>query len=651
MSNTKSSPLITAIILMFFCNPFASELFAAEYYMATAGSDSNIGTIDAPWATLAYSLTRLSPGDTLYIRGGLYYQYAVSTGLDGTALAPITIQSYPGERAVLDGGVSYYKNAPNSEWELVDANINLYRSVRTFALGFPTAWLMDYDVQIITYDADESNFIESTNYTQLYTTVPPIVPLPFYCGPGMQWRSDGRIYIRLTQNPTELTDVNGDPIAPVPADPNPNNNRIALAFRSGTTPYDHTIIDLVGASYLRFKDLDFVNSSYAMKWYNATHDIELDGCYIEHGYRGLETDDGTTASYNGHIHHCEFNNGMPDWVYWTDVKNGDEGKPAYPEFQSDCIQGQLTGFNIHHNVFRNTMDGIMINSNTDNCKVTDNIFINTRDDAINVYPSSRNTEIARNIMRHCFTGIGLIPGATENPPPKGQIYIHHNVIDVSRLQHEGRPGNYREDRYWFWGTGGIFAKHGDDDLSFWLKFYNNTCIAKRNGRNQAMGPTQAVGNSQKYVYNNIFRAVNDVIPLRDDQQSAGSNYNGNIFWQPAPGAQYMFYNFAIGGYYYHLSALRAAPGVIWEANGLEIDPGFDMNAIALHNYEPNQIWELYRPTNPTIFTAGASYAGLTWPGTTGVDYRGAIPPDYGPDLNHNGGVELERFDNLYRTLA
>jgi hypothetical protein len=237
-------------------------------------------------------------------------------------------------------------------------------------------------------------------------------------------------------------------------------------------------------------------------------------------------------------------------------------------------------------------------------------------------------------MRHCFTGIGLMPGSGT----KGQIYIHHNVIDISRLQHEGRPGNYREDRYWFWGTGSVFAKHGDGDLTFWLKFYNNTVVARLCGRNSSMGATQAVGNSQKYLFNNVFYAVNDLAILSDDQQSSGSNYNGNVFWQPAPGTKYMFSNFAVGGSYYHLSALRAAPGVVWEANGLEIDPGFDMNEIAVRNYEPNHNWELYRPTNPNVFTEGASYAGLGWPGTTGVDYRGAVPPDYGPDLNHNGSV-------------
>lgn len=640
MLKAKFAHLFMFAVLVLF-STVGSELFAADYYMATNGSNSNLGTFAEPWTTLEYSLTQLSPGDTLYIRGGVYYEHAISTGLSGTAMAPITIQSYPGERAVLDGGVSYFKDAPNSEWELVNAGINLYKTVRTFSQGFATAWLMDYDVQIINYATSQTNFIESTNYTD--------ASQPFYCGPGVQWRNDGRIYIRLQQNPTELTDPNGDPIDPVPADVNPNNNRIALAIRSGTSPYHDTIIDLVGASYLRFKDLDFVNSSYAMEWYNATHDIELDSCYIEHGYRGIEIDDDSAASYNGHIHHCEFNNGAPDWIYWTDVKNTAEGKPAYPEFQSTCIQGQMTGFNIHHNLFRNAFDGLMANGPMDNCLITDNIFINTRDDAINVYPTSRNTEIARNLIRHCFTGIGLMPGSGT----KGQIYIHHNIIDVSKLQHVGRPGNYREDRYWFWGTGGIFAKHGSGDLTFWLKFYNNTCVARRCGRNSDMGPRRAVGNSEKYVFNNIFFAVNNVRLLADDLEVNGSHYDGDVFWQPEPNGQFFFYKFGAGASggtdanYFSLAEFRANSGTDWEVNGLQINPGLDINAIDEHNYNTYEMWGLYYPTNLLVFTEGASYDGLSWPDTAGVDYRGAIPPA-NPNLDEIGNVDWDDLEIFVR---
>jgi hypothetical protein len=74
------------------------------YYVATNGSDSNSGTIDQPFATLNYALTKANAGDTVDVRGGTYY---FTSGYDfnasGTASAHIVIQSYPGEQAILDG--------------------------------------------------------------------------------------------------------------------------------------------------------------------------------------------------------------------------------------------------------------------------------------------------------------------------------------------------------------------------------------------------------------------------------------------------------------------------------------------------------------------------------------------------------------------
>ena len=114
---------------------------ATEYYVSPNGSDNNNGTLDSPWQTLGYALGRLLPGDVLYLRGGRYYEHEIMTRLKGTASAPITVRSYPGEQAVIDGGVPYFKDTPNSEWELVDGSIHLYRSKRTFSASFVRAWL------------------------------------------------------------------------------------------------------------------------------------------------------------------------------------------------------------------------------------------------------------------------------------------------------------------------------------------------------------------------------------------------------------------------------------------------------------------------------------------------------------------------------
>src|SRR4051812_18671377 len=45
---------------------------ATEYYVAPNGSDSNAGTMAAPWATLQKGATTAAAGDTVWIRGGTY---------------------------------------------------------------------------------------------------------------------------------------------------------------------------------------------------------------------------------------------------------------------------------------------------------------------------------------------------------------------------------------------------------------------------------------------------------------------------------------------------------------------------------------------------------------------------------------------------
>src|SRR5262249_15619259 len=83
---------------------------------AARGDDGNAGTARAPWKTLAHALRRLKPGDTLYLRGGTYHEKVVLSR-SGTAKAPITVASYPGELAVIDGGLREFLDNPATSWE------------------------------------------------------------------------------------------------------------------------------------------------------------------------------------------------------------------------------------------------------------------------------------------------------------------------------------------------------------------------------------------------------------------------------------------------------------------------------------------------------------------------------------------------------
>src|SRR4051794_25053602 len=47
---------------------------AKRFVDATRGDDTDSGAEAAPWRTLGHALRQLQPGDTLYLRGGTYYE-------------------------------------------------------------------------------------------------------------------------------------------------------------------------------------------------------------------------------------------------------------------------------------------------------------------------------------------------------------------------------------------------------------------------------------------------------------------------------------------------------------------------------------------------------------------------------------------------
>jgi hypothetical protein len=74
----------------------------AVFYVAPNGSNTNSGTIDAPWQTIQKALNTLLPGQKAFVRGGTYRE-ALTLNRAGTASAPMTIEAYPGETAIIDG--------------------------------------------------------------------------------------------------------------------------------------------------------------------------------------------------------------------------------------------------------------------------------------------------------------------------------------------------------------------------------------------------------------------------------------------------------------------------------------------------------------------------------------------------------------------
>jgi hypothetical protein len=164
---------------------------ANGYYVSPAGDDANPGTLLAPWQTLRKALTSLVAGDVLHVRGGTYSErLGGSTPIaihPGTASAPILVEAYPGERAVLAGllwlnGPSYWtidglnvtwrsdgaatehmvKITNGVGWRLTGSEIwgaHSYAGllVAGTTAGEPAAWRVDHDCIHDTYATNSTN--------------------------------------------------------------------------------------------------------------------------------------------------------------------------------------------------------------------------------------------------------------------------------------------------------------------------------------------------------------------------------------------------------------------------------------------------------------------------------------------------------------
>jgi parallel beta-helix repeat protein len=93
---------LAAAITLLSGGPALAETSACTLYASPGGSDSSPGTTAAPFATIQRLANALSAGQTGCARGGTYTQ-DVTVGHGGSAGAPLTITSYPGERATLIG--------------------------------------------------------------------------------------------------------------------------------------------------------------------------------------------------------------------------------------------------------------------------------------------------------------------------------------------------------------------------------------------------------------------------------------------------------------------------------------------------------------------------------------------------------------------
>ena len=100
------------LILLSLATAFEFTGKAANWYVATNGSDSAAGSLAAPLQTVSKGFSKAGAGDIIYVRGGTYRESISLVGKSGSAGNPITLTSYTNETAIISG----LDVQPNLNW-------------------------------------------------------------------------------------------------------------------------------------------------------------------------------------------------------------------------------------------------------------------------------------------------------------------------------------------------------------------------------------------------------------------------------------------------------------------------------------------------------------------------------------------------------
>ena len=76
---------------------------STNYYVSQYGSDNNSGTLEKPFRSIKKACNKIMPGDTIYVRDGVYSERVSILTSGSEDKGYITITNYPGENPILDG--------------------------------------------------------------------------------------------------------------------------------------------------------------------------------------------------------------------------------------------------------------------------------------------------------------------------------------------------------------------------------------------------------------------------------------------------------------------------------------------------------------------------------------------------------------------
>ncbi len=496
------------------------------------GDDAAAGSTAKPWKTLQAAAKHLKAGDTLYLRGGVYFETA-AISVAGTAAAPITIRSMPGEVAILDGGLREFAESSKTAWEPVKGAPDEYRSTATYpnlvrTVGFERGvWVVGNFADSMVplhgykYDAD----LRSENqYWNVSNTEPGT---GIYLGPGLwfDWQTH-RIHIRMS--PTKL------------------KSQGAANYRGTSDPrtiplvigIDHTPLTVTKSKFLRLQDLVIRGSATRTVDLEDSSNIELDGLTIYGGSPALFVQ---STDHLKLIRSVVRGSAAP-WSSRASMKY--RGNSPYLVIASNKLP-QSHDWELAFDEFTDGHDGLVIDS-IKTLRFHHNWIDNFNDDGIYLTFPPREAvgddiQIYENTFSRTYTTLAFAQDTKGGNPIGNGIYLFRNIFDlrIGTYNHIARGADADEQPM------DLLASRicGDHGTPVWdpLYFYNNTVItAGKTWRAYygAMLGVMGTQGSKRRVFDNMFVQVEGEPGLSfKGSEKDDVAVDGNLLWSMQTGPQ------------------------------------------------------------------------------------------------------------------
>jgi hypothetical protein len=513
---------------------------------AARGDDGANGQEQTPWKTLRHALRQLRPGYTLYLRGGTYYE-RVSLTQSGTPESPITISSFPGELAVLDGGLREFMESPHTSWEplaggvdgeFVSTKAYLDADDRQVPRQFlPASWepmwgLEDERPLALGYFADSMVplhgyrlAVDLRSSNELWIGgKKEMRDDGIYCGPGLWFnRQSGRIHIRLAHH---RLDGLGERAYRGPTDPRELPLVIAVGF-------GQDVLRASGVKHVRITDLVLrgATGSPMINVYGC-EDVELDHLTVYGGFPGLMVNAckdirlthsafrGLAAPWTSRAHMKYRGTASYQIVLQNNQPHNENIEMAWCEFTDDhdfAFLRHVRGLKFHHNLVENF-----------------------NDDGLECGPKLRDHTlfISQNRIGACLIPLSQHEIEKDESPldhdPQAGVFVFRNAIDLRRGTYKGPPPQPDPSGAFLREEGHLASDHGGP---IWpvIHFYHNTVLRQtpvfRDSYLFGLG-AHGLRNTERDVFNNIF-VQSDRVPgigFVGMKEAANVREGGNLIW-------------------------------------------------------------------------------------------------------------------------